>query len=55
MQIKAFQYFDTIVEKKTLSAAAEALFISQPALSQQLRKMEEEVGAQLFLRQGRSS
>ena len=42
MQIKAFQYFDTIVEKKTLSAAAEALFISQPALSQQLRKMEEE-------------
>ncbi|MCI8816204.1 MAG: LysR family transcriptional regulator [Angelakisella sp.] len=54
MQIKAFQYFDTIVEKKTLSAAAEALFISQPALSQQLRKMEEEVGAQLFLREGHS-
>jgi len=52
MQIKSFRYFETIVEKKTLSAAAEALFISQPALSQQVRKMEEEVGAPLFSRDG---
>lgn len=52
MQIKSFQYFITIAEKPTLSAAADALFISQPALSQQVKKIEEEVGAKLFFREG---
>lgn len=45
MQIKSFQYFITIADMPTLSAAAEALFVSQPALSQQLKKIEEEIGA----------
>lgn len=52
MNIRSFQYFITISEKPTLSAAADALYISQPALSQQIRKIEEEVGAQLFIRKG---
>lgn len=52
MQIKSFYYFQTIVEKKTLSAAAKALFVSQPALSQQIQRMEEEIGATLFARNG---
>ncbi len=52
MNIKSFQYFTTIVDKPTLSAAAEELFISQSALSQQIKKIEEEVGAQLFNRTG---
>jgi len=52
MNIRSFEYFIAIVEHPTLSSAAEALFISQPALSQQIRKIEEEVGAELFLRKG---
>lgn len=52
MNIKSFQYFTTIVDKPTLSAAAEELFISQSALSQQIKKIEEEVGAPLFNRTG---
>lgn len=52
MNIKSFQYFTTIADKPTLSAAAEELFISQPALSQQIKKIEEEVGAPLFHRVG---
>ena len=52
MNIRSFQYFVTISEKPTLSAAADALYISQPALSQQIRKIEEEVGAELFIRKG---
>lgn len=35
----------------TLSAAAEELFISQPALSQSMQKLEEQVGVPLFVRQ----
>ena len=54
MNLRSFQYFITISENPTLSAAAEALFISQPALSQQIRKIEEEVGAPLFVRKGHS-
>ena len=52
MNIRSFQYFIAIWEKPTLSAAADALYISQPALSQQIKKIEEEVGAQLFTRKG---
>ena len=54
MQIKSFQYFIAITETPTLSAAAEKLFISQPALSQQVKKIEEEVGTPLFSRKGHS-
>lgn len=52
MNIKSFQYFNAIVDNPTLSAAAEELFVSQPALSQQIRKIEEEMGAKLFNRVG---
>lgn len=54
MQLKSFQYFIAIAEHATLSAAADAVFVSQPALSQQIRKIEEEVGAALFWREGHS-
>lgn len=54
MNIKHFQYIRAVAECPTLSAAAEKLFISQPALSQQIRKIEEELGAELFYREGHS-
>ena len=52
MNIKHFQYIRAVAECPTLSAAAEKLFISQPALSQQIRKIEDELGAELFSRDG---
>ncbi len=47
-------YFLAIVEEGSISAAARKLYISQQALSEQLRKMEEEVGAPL-LKRGKNS
>lgn len=45
--------FLTIVEKRSFTAAAEALFISQSALSQQIRSLERHLGFDLFDRRTR--
>lgn len=45
--------FMTVVEKKSFTAAAEALFISQSALSQQIRSLERHLGFDLFDRRTR--
>jgi len=45
--------FCRIYEDGTVSAAAQALLISQPAASLQLHELEREVGTALFARQGR--
>lgn len=42
--------FLAICRHKTASAAARALFITQPSLSARLKVLEQEVGAQLFYR-----
>lgn len=47
-------YFLAIVEEGSISAAARKLYISQQALSEQLKKMEAEVGAPL-LKRGKNS
>ena len=54
MQLKSFQYMLAIAENPTLSKAAEVMYISQPALSQQIKAIENEVGARLFVRKGHS-
>jgi len=46
------EYIITIAEEKRQSRAADKLMISQPALSQQVRKVEEEFGAKLFEKDG---
>lgn len=50
MELTQLLQFKTIAESKTMTEAAERLHISQPALSSGLKKLEEELGVQLFER-----
>lgn len=50
MDIRQLKYFVQIVESGSLSKASRQLFIAQPALSQQMARMEEEVGNPLLVR-----
>lgn len=53
MDIRIMEYYLTIVREGNISAAAEALHISQPALSRQIKDLEEELGVTLFERGSR--
>lgn len=48
MELRQLKYLLSIGEEGTFTAAAEKLFISQSALSQQVKSMEEELGVPLF-------
>ena len=48
MEIHQLEQFKTIAECKTMREAAEKLYLSQPALSQNLKKLEAELGCILF-------
>ena len=50
MDLRQLRYFTQIVERGSLSKASGQLFIAQPALSQQISKLESEVGKPLFSR-----
>lgn len=50
MDTKIIEYVIAIAEEKSLSKAAEKLYLTQPALSQRLKKLEEELGTPLFTR-----
>ena len=52
MNMKQFRYALVLATERSFSRAAEALGISQPSLSQYLKKIEKEVNAQLFDRSG---
>lgn len=54
MEWQQFEYFQTLARMEHVTRAAEALSISQPALSRSISRFEEEVGVPLFERQGRS-
>jgi len=51
--LQQLQYFLSAVEHGSLSAAAEAHFIAQPSLSDQIRRLENQLGATLFVRTNR--
>ena len=53
MTIKDLEYFAAIAQHGSITQAAAALFIAQPALSQCLQKLEKETGLQLFARESR--
>jgi LysR family cyn operon transcriptional activator len=55
MLARHIQYFLAVAEHLSFTRAAAALHVSQPALSQQVRQLEESLGAQLFDRSGRST
>lgn len=50
MDLNKLEYFVAISQTGSLSAAAEKLFLSRQSLSQALKAMESELGAQLFER-----
>lgn len=54
MDIRVLRYFLTVAREESFSRAAEALYLSQPTLSRQIRDMEEELGATMFVRSNRS-
>lgn len=52
MELLQLQYFKTIAECQHITRAANKLMISQPSLSNTLSRIENELGVQLFDRQG---
>jgi DNA-binding transcriptional LysR family regulator len=53
MTLQQLQYFLAAVEHGSFSAAADALHMAQPSLSEQVRRLESELGVDLFTRVGR--
>ena len=51
--LQQLQYFLSAVQHGSLSAAAEAHFIAQPSLSEQIRRLENQLGVSLFIRTNR--
>ena len=53
MELRQLRYFVTVVEEKTVTAAARKLNMTQPPLTTQLKLLEKELGCPLFAREGR--
>ena len=53
MTLQQLTYFLAAAEHGSFSAAAESLFMAQPSLSEQIRRLEAELGVPLFARVGR--
>lgn len=50
MEFRLLEYFLAVAREQSITAAAESLHISQPALSTQLKALETELGKQLLIR-----
>lgn len=53
LDVRQMRYFAAIAERRSFSAAARALGIAQPSLSQQVKNLEERLGVQLLVRSPR--
>jgi LysR family transcriptional regulator, benzoate and cis,cis-muconate-responsive activator of ben and cat genes len=54
MELRHLRYFVAVAETENVSRAALKLHISQPAVSRQVRDLEEEIGLPLLTRAGKS-
>lgn len=54
MELLQLQYFLLLAKEQHVTRTAELLHISQPSLSATIKKLEEELGAPLFVRKGRN-
>ncbi|MBO5033241.1 MAG: LysR family transcriptional regulator [Lachnospiraceae bacterium] len=54
MMLRQLQYFHTVVRTGSFTEAAEECFISQSAISQQIKALENDLGVKLLIRENRS-
>ncbi|HET7119744.1 MAG TPA: LysR family transcriptional regulator [Solirubrobacterales bacterium] len=53
MTLQQLRYFLAACEAGSFTAAADRLYVAQPSLAQQVRRLEDELGVRLFVRAGR--
>lgn len=54
MELRELRYFLAVAKEKSITRAAEHLYIAQPSLSKQMQNLEKEIGKPLFIRGSRT-